>query len=453
MPEKKYWNEKIETLPRAELEALQLSRLREHLAFAESESPWYKSSFAEAGVKASELRGLSDLRAFPFINKKIERDRQIAKPLLGDMAAVGEREVVFVSASSGTTGVPTLSPFTASDFETFQDNEARLFWSAGMRDTDRYVHALNFTLFVGGPDVIGAQRLGALCFWAGTIPSDRLLYIMKEFGATITWTTPSYAWHLGETARASGIDPARDLKIRKIIVAGEPGGSIPATRAAIESIWNAELYDFYGISDIYGACAGMCSERSGLHLVEDDILLEVLDPSTGEPVPDGEKGEMVLTTLTKRARPMIRFRTGDIIVADHSKCACGRTHVRFTVTGRLDDMFIVSGVNVFPSDIEYVVRSVPGLSGEYRITVYEEEHLTRYDLDVEYDPSAAKAGAADGAASDGAPLSAQALADRIAHDVKTRLGVKPKKVNVVEPGTLPRSTHKAKRLVDLRKKA
>jgi phenylacetate-CoA ligase len=322
LPYKAYWNEEIETLPRRELEALQRDRLASHLQLAYAKSPYYRSAFDAADVKPEHLLTLADLRKFPFTNKHIERERQLAAPLLGDMTAVTEDEVVFVSASSGSTGVPTVSPFTAEDFETWQDIEARLFWMTGIRPSDRYVHALNFTLFVGGPDVIGAQKLGALCIWAGTIPSDRLLYIMKAFQPTVTWTTPSYAWHLGETAKAEGIDPARDLAIRRIIVAGEPGGSIPGTRKAIEDLWGAELFDFYGISDIYGACAGQCPRHEGLHLVEDQILLEVLDPSTGQPVADGSQGEMVLTTLQKRARPMIRFRTGDIITANRSPCAC-----------------------------------------------------------------------------------------------------------------------------------
>lgn len=434
---RKYWNQEIETLPRRELEALQLRKLRQHLDFAYRNAPYYKAAFDAAGVLPEDLKSLADLRAFPFVNKLVERERQLAAPLLGDMLAVPEKDVVFVSASSGSTGVPTLSPFTAPDFETFQNSQARLFWAAGMRPEDRYVHALNFTLFVGGPDVIGAQKLGALCFWAGTVPSDRLLFILKEFQPSITWTTPSYAWHLGETARAQGIDPARDLAIRRLIVAGEPGGSIPATRQAIERLWNARLYDFYGISDIYGACAGMCEQRDGLHLVEDDILLEVLDPNTLQPVPDGMPGEMVLTTLTKAARPMIRFRTGDIITADRSPCACGRTHVRIKVSGRIDDMFIVNGVNVFPSDIEFVIRSIPGLTGEFRITVSDENHLSRYSLEVEQGESTE---------------SEATLIERVLHDTKTRLGVRPKNVTILPPNSLPRSTHKAKRVIDLRGK-
>jgi phenylacetate-CoA ligase len=436
MSERKYWEEELETLPRPKLEQLQLNRLQEHLEFAYSRAPYYRQAFDAAGVKPSELKRLEDLHLFPFTDKQIERDRQLAAPDLGDMVAVPEEEIVFVSASSGSTGVPTLSPFTQKDFDDFQNVESRQYWSIGMRPKDRYLHALNFSLFVGGPDVIGAQNLGALCIWAGTLPSDRLLYIMQQFKPTITWTTPSYAWYLGETALKQGIDPARDLSIRKIIVAGEPGGSIPATRKAIEELWNADLYDYYGLSDIFGSCAGMCPEKNGLHLAEDNILLEVLDPKTQEPVPDGEQGEMVLTTLLKAARPMIRFRTGDIITRLPGECACGRTFSRFVVQGRIDDMFIVSGVNIFPSDIEFVVRGTKGSNGEYRITVYTKDHLTRFDVEVE----------AEGFYDDGG----EALATKIASQIKLRTGVRPENVKILSSGTLPRATHKAKRLVDQR---
>lgn len=435
---KKYWDEEIETLSRKKLEAYQLKTLREHLSFAYRNSPYYRKSFDEKGVAPKDLRHLEDLTRFPFINKQVERDRQLAAPLLGDIAAVPEKDVVFVSASSGSTGVPTLSPFTQKDFQEFQDVESRLFWGTGMRSTDRYVHALNFTLFVGGPDVIGAQNLGALCLWAGAIPSDRLLFILKEFKPTVTWTTPSYAWYLGETAKAQGIDPAKDLSIRKIIVAGEPGGSIPATRKAIETLWNADLYDFFGISDIFGACAGMCEKKEGLHLAEDYILVELLDPNTQEPVAEGQPGELVFTTLRKRARPMIRFRTGDIGLVNREKCGCGRTHTRIWVTGRLDDMIIVSGVNVFPSDIEFVVRKVDGLTGEYRIIVSEEDHLTRFDIEAEK--------------ADGVLISDDVLAKQVVHETKTRLGVRPRQVKILPNGSIPRATHKAKRIIDERKK-
>jgi phenylacetate-CoA ligase len=434
---KKYWDEAVETLSRKDLEQLQTKLLKEHLELAYTKSGYYKEAFDIAGVKPGDFNILADIQKFPFVNKHIERDRQLKAPLLGDMLAVEEEEVVFVSASSGSTGVPTLSPFTKKDFDEFQDTQSRLFWAAGMRPKDRYVHALNFTLFVGGPDVIGAQNLGALCIWAGAIPSDRLLFILKEFQPTVIWTTPSYAWYLGETAKNQGIDPAKDLSIRTIIVAGEPGGSIAATREAIENLWNAKVYDFYGISDIFGACAGMCTERDGLHLAEDHILVEAINPETLEPVGEGQRGELVFTTLKKTARPMIRFRTGDIGVVNKEKCACGRTHARINVTGRIDDMLIVSGVNVFPSDIEYVVRNIEELSGEYRITAFTENFSTKFKVEVER-------------AADNSDI-AELLAKKVSEKIKVRVGVKPKEVIVLENGAIPRATHKAKRLIDERR--
>lgn len=436
MSEKVYWNSDIETLDRVELDAYQLEKLKETVSRAYEKSDYYRNSFTEVGVKPEDIQSLEDIRKLPFTNKIIERERQEARPLLGDMAAVEEEKVVFISSSSGSTGIPTVSPFTKIDFEEFQDVQSRLFWAMGMRPKDRYVHALNFSLFVGGPDVIGAQNLGALCVWAGTIPSDRLLFILKEYQPTIIWTTPSYAWHLGETAIKNGINPAKDLSIRKIIVAGEPGGSIEATRKAIEELWGAELYDFYGISDIFGACAGMCSERDGLHIAEDHILVEVLDQVTLEPVGEGQRGELVLTTLRKEARPMIRFRTGDIVTYTNAKCKCGRTHKRVHIAGRLDDMFICSGVNVFPSDIEYIIRNFPELTGEYRITLLSENHGTKFDIEIEKNQ--------------GCTIENNHLIEKVINAVKSHLGVKPRKVQLLKDGDLPRATHKAKRVLDQR---
>ncbi len=434
--EKKYWDEAIERMPRKELEELQLKELQEMIAYAYENSPYYKRAFDEAGIKPSDLQKLEDIERFPYVNKKTERDTQGVGSMLGEMVAVSEDEVVFVSASSGSTGVPTLSPFTKQDFDEFQDVQSRLFYGAGMRNKDRYVHALNFTLFVGGPDVIGAQNLGALCIWAGTIPSDRLLFILKEFQPTVIWTTPSYAWYLGETAKKNGINPAKDLSIRRIIVAGEPGGSIEATRAAIEELWGAKLYDFFGISDIFGACAGMCEAREGLHIAEDHILVEVIDLETGKALPEGERGELVLTTLRKKARPMIRFRTGDIGYVQKDPCSCGRTHARINIVGRLDDMFIVSGVNVFPSDVEYAIRGLEGITGEYLIRIADDNFTTKYSVEIEK--------------SEGSTELVEDLKNRVSTVLKTRLGVKPKEVIVRKDGELPRATHKAKRLIDER---
>ncbi len=432
-----YWDEDLETMPREKLEDLQLELLKDELQFSYENSPYYRIAFDEAGADPKEVKGLDDIRKFPFTSKKVERDRQLAVPDLGDMVAVPEDQIVYVSASSGSTGTPTLSPFTARDFDEWQDVEARLFWAMGMRPRDRYCHALNFTLFVGGPDVMGAQKVGAMCLWAGAIPSERLLFILKEFKPSIIWTTPSYAWYLGETAQKEGIDPATDLAINKIIVAGEPGGSIKSTREAIETLWDAKVYDFYGLSDIFGANAGMCTEQNGLHLSEDHHLLEVLDPATLEPVLEGERGEMVLTTLKKRARPMIRFRTGDIVTVNTERCHCGRTHARINIQGRIDDMLIITGVNVFPSDIEKVIRGTPELTGEYQIVVTREKHLDKFYVEAERRP--------------GTTIDDESLAGMVRGKIKSLLGVSPR-VKILKENTLERATHKAKRVIDRRDK-
>ncbi|MDF2615141.1 MAG: phenylacetate--CoA ligase [Clostridia bacterium] len=433
---KKYWNEAIETISREELEIYQLEKLKEQITLAYENSPYYKKSFDERGVKPEDIKSLADIQKFPILTKQIVRERQDALPILGDLVTVPEEKVVFISSSSGSTGVPTASPFSKRDFDEFQDVQSRLFWEAGMRPSDRYVHALNFSLFVGGPDVIGAQNLGALCIWAGTLPTDRLLFILQQYQPTAIWTTPSYAWYLGETAKQKGIDVAKDLAIKTIIVAGEPGGSIPATRKAIEELWDAEVYDFYGISDIFGACAGACEYHAGLHIAEDHMLVEVVDEKTGLPVKEGERGEMLLTTLRKEARPMIRFKTGDIVTYTNERCECGRTHKRIEIIGRTDDMFISGGVNVFPSDIEHVTRKIDALTGEYRVTIIKDNHMTKFNVEVEKRADAI--------------TSNEDLKALVTHEIKVQLGVKPKDVIILEDGELPRATHKAKRLIDLR---
>lgn len=431
-----YWNETLETQSRSDWARLKLDLLRQHLDHAYQGSPYYRRTWDAAGVHPRQVRSLDDLQCFPFIEKGVLRERQLAVPPFGDLVAVPERDIVYISASSGSTGVPTASPFTAGDFDDWIDYEARQFWSSGLRPEDRYCHSLNFSLFVGGPCVLGAQKLGALSIHAGTVPSERLLAIIRQFQATAIWTTPSYAWYLGETAVKEGIDPRRDLSIRRIFVAGEPGGSIPETRNRIEALWGASVYDYYGLSDIFGSCAGMCEEKNGLHWAEDHILAEVIDPDSGAPVAEGERGELVLTTLKKAARPMVRFRTGDIVSFTSEPCGCGRTSQRLLgVHGRLDDMLIIKGVNIFPSDVEAIARKDPDLTGEYRLVVERIDHLDRLTVEVERS-----------AAYGGPDLDLQHRFDR---HLKSVTGVSAT-VKILPPDTLPRATHKAKRVEDRR---
>ncbi|MCR5719881.1 MAG: phenylacetate--CoA ligase [Lachnospiraceae bacterium] len=434
MSDRKYWEEEWETAPRETIEKKQLESLKDILKHAYNNTVYYKRSFDEAGVKPDDIKTLADISKFPFIDKQTERTTQGIGSMVGELCAVDEKDIIFISASSGSTGVPTISPFTQNDFDEWMNIESRLMYQAGMRKTDRYMHGINFSLFVGGPCVLGAQGLGAMGIWSGTLPSDRLLYIIQQFKPTFIQTTPSYALYLGETARKKGIDP-KSLSVKRIIVAGEPGGSIPATRKAIEELWDAKLIEFYGLSDIFGACAGMCDEQDGLHLAEDHILVETVDVKTGEVLPDGETGELVFTSLRKHARPMIRFRTGDIGYVNKNKCSCGRTSCRINIVGRKDDMFIVSGVNIFPSDVETVLRELDGITGEYRIHVFNRDYTARYGVEVE------RAGTKE---------NDDELKKSVIGALKSRIGVKPDYVSILDDGELPRAEHKAKRLIDER---
>ena len=435
--DQKYYDPEIETMPREELEKLQLERLNEELKFAYENAPYYKRTWDELGIEP-HVDTLKDLEKFPFINKQTERSTQGVGSFFGELCGVPEDDVVYMATSSGSTGVPTMSPFTQKDFDDFMDAESRLFWQVGMRPNDRYLHGMNFALYVGGPCVIGAQNLGALGIWVGAVPSSRLLWAMKHYQPTFMWSSPSYAWLLGQKAIEQGYDPIKDFpNLQHIIISGEPGGSIDTTRKAIEDIWGASVYDFFGLSDIYGACAGMCDEKDGLHLIEDQILVETVDPVTGEVLPDGEKGELVYTTLLKHARPMIRFRTGDIGWVDKTPCACGRTMARIHVLGRKDELFIVSAVNVFPSDIEYVVRNDKGLDGEYRIRVYDENYTTKYEVSVER--------------VFGSDEPFDEIAKRVEGALKAHCGVRPAKVIVYDTDQMGVSAeHKAKRFIDER---
>ena len=407
--DQKYYDPEIECMPRPELEALQLERLKDMVAYAYDNTVYYKRAFDEAGVKPGDIESLDDIAKFPFCDKKTERETQHVGSFFGEMCSVPEEEVIFMATSSGSTGVPTVSPFTQEDFDLWQDTEARLFWQAGMRPNDRYVHGLNFALYVGGPDVIGAQRLGALAIWVGAVPSDRLLFVLKQYQPTIIWTSPSYAWHLGEIAKEKGFDPKEDFNIHTIIVAGEAGGSIKSTREAIENLWGAKVVDFYGLSDIYGACAAACEAHDGLHIVEDQILVETVDPTTGEVLAPGETGELVYTTLCKKARPMIRFRTGDIGYVSTDTCECGRT----------------------------LVRGLDGLTGEYSIRVYEKNFTCKYEVSVER--------------SLGSDEPYDEVASRTEAALKAHTGVRPAKVIVYDAGKLGTSSeHKASRFIDER---
>jgi len=430
----KYWAPEIETLARDELEALQLRLLRHTVRSAYHNSAYYGRAMRSAGFDPESIRTLRDLRKLPFINKKFERERQEQCPPFGDHIAVPNDKIVRIHASSGTTGIPTASVFTQNDVEIWKDSQARQFWSVGMRPGDTYHHALNMSMFVGGLCLLGAERLGATSIPAGVMDTNRHFMMIKTFQPKFIWGTPSFMLHLSEKAKEEGLDPT-SLSIRKIIVAGEPGGSIASTKRKIEEAWAADCYDYYGIADIWASCAAECEEKAGLHVLEDYVLPEVIDPETGEQVGDGEKGELVLTTLKREGQIMLRFRTGDETSYVTEKCACGRTHLRLRgITGRTDDMVIAKGVKFYPSQVEEVIRKVPELSNEYQIVVSRGKEYI--------DGVAVRTEACCG--------DIEAIRCRLEGELKAVVGIRFN-VEVLPPGTLPRTMHKAKRVLDLRK--
>jgi phenylacetate-CoA ligase len=421
---------------RDELENYQLKRLKEQLARIARTSRYYSRVFARIGFNPGDLRSFDDLRALPLTRKGDYQAALQEEPPFGSMLAVSPSEVVRVHFSSGTTSKPTPDCWTAADIERWTDLYARLAYSQGVRRNDVYQCLFNFSWFVGGlGGLMAYQRIGATCIPGGSGDSERQITTMFEYGTTAVSATPSFMAHLAEVARRMGFEP-RASKVSKIMLGGEPGANVPATRRMIEELWDAKCFDGYGSLE-FQPIAWDCVAQNGPHLVEDFAYAEVLDPETNEPVPDGTPGVLVLTHLDKQAVPLVRWWTGDIVVRDKRPCPCGRTHARLPggVRGRADDMLVIRGVNVFPTAVEDVIRSIPGTTGEYLIILDQEVtdpasgFLTGLKLRVE-------------ALDDGQPD----LQARVASTIRTKLHVRAI-VEVVPPGTLPRSTHKAKRIL------
>jgi len=424
-----------ETWGREQLRAYQLERLRAQLVYVETHSAYYTTKFAEARFRSEDLRTLDDLRQLPFTRKAdyvAALDR--ARPY-GEFVAAPLNEIRRVHFSSGTTATPAPQFWTEHDLNRWAGLYARYAHAQGVGPGDVYQCLFGYAWFVGGLGATaGYQRVGATCIPAGNQDTERQLRTMFEFGVTAFSATPSFAAHLADTAHSLGLDP-RASKVRTIMLGGEPGASLGATRGWLEQQWGARCYDAYGSLE-FQPIGWECSEQSGLHLAEDFLFAEVVDGS-GDPCPDGEPGVLVLTHLDKQAAPLVRWWTGDVVVRDSTPCSCGRTHARLVggVHGRADDMLVIRGVNLFPSAVEQVVRSFGGLSPEYQIvldpSMYDAHgFLTGIRLRVE------RAGPED-------PMH---LAERLSEQIRARLQVRAV-VEVLEPGSLPRSTHKSKRVV------
>ena len=431
-----YWEEEIETLPRAGLESIQLRRLRHLVARVYRTVAPYRRKMEEAGVRPEDIKTLADLRKLPFTVKNDLRDNY---PF--GLFTVPMEEIVRVHASSGTTGKSTVVGYTQKDIETWANVMARALTCAGAHRGDMVHNAYGYGLFTGGLGAhYGAERLGATVIPVSGGNTKRQITIMKDFGSTVLLSTPSYALNLAEAMDALGVDPA-SLSLRVGIFGAEPWSE--NMREEVERKLNLKAVDIYGLSEVMGPGVAMECLRTerGMHIFEDHFLPEIIDPDTGEVLPEGEKGELVFTTLTKEAFPIIRYRTKDISRLIYEPCACGRTLVRMEkVTGRTDDMLIIRGVNVFPSQVEHVLMSIEGVEPHYQIVVEREGNLDTMTVQVEV---------SENIFSDEIRV-LENLTRKIQVEIKDLLGVTCK-VKLVEPKTIQRSEGKAQRVIDKRK--
>jgi phenylacetate-CoA ligase len=431
------YNEEFETLPREALEALQVKRLQQVVQRVYHTVGFYKRSFDNAGIKPDDIRSLGDLKRLPFTTKQDLRDNY---PY--GLFAVPMSSVVRVHASSGTTGRSTVVGYTKRDIDTWSELMARCFVMAGLTKNDIIHNAYGYGLFTGGLGAhYGAERLGASVIPMSGGNTKRQLMILQDFAPTAICATPSYTLYLAEQGEEMGVD-MRALKLRVGILGAEPWSE--KMRQQIEDKLDITALDIYGLSEVMGPGVSMeCIEaKQGLHIFEDHFIAEIINPETGEVLPEGEAGELVFTTVTKEAFPLIRYRTRDVSRLVKAPCRCGRTLVRMDrITGRSDDMIIIRGVNVFPSQIEGVLLNIPGLEPHYMLIADREGTLDTLEVQVEVGEKLF--------AETGEVKVLQELSRRITKDIKDYLGVSAK-VKLVEPKTIQRFEGKAKRVIDKR---
>jgi phenylacetate-CoA ligase len=423
-------------MPAEELKKYQLKKLKEQVKHCYEHSSFYKKKFDSIGLKPEDIQTLDDLTKIPFTVKADLRDNY---PF--GMVTVKSDEIVEIHASSGTTGNPIVGAYTKNDMDIWQELMARSIYTTGGRRQDVIHIAYGYGLFTGGLGFhYGAQKVGAKIIPASGGMTQRQIKLMKDLGATILACTPSFAVYLAETMAQEGIVPQKDLKLRSGMFGAEPWSD--KIRERIEKELGIQAFDVYGLTELCGPGVSIeCEEHKGLHIWEDHFIVETIDPDTGEVLPAGEEGELVFTTLTKTALPMLRYRTRDISKVETEQCKCGRTHARMMrVHGRSDDMLIIRGVNVFPSQIEYAVMCFSELATQYLIVVDRPGALDTFVVKVELSDKAAK----------DPQLDKNALKNDIQKRIHIVTGITAD-VEIVKPGELPRTEGKAKRVLDLRK--
>ena len=430
----KYWDKDIETMPREDMKALQSERLVKQVKHVYDNVKYYRDLMDKKGVKPEDIKSVDDLHKLPFISKADLRD---GYPY--GLLAVPLKDCVRIHSTSGTTGKRVVAFYTQNDIDMWDNCVARAITAAGGTNEDVVQVAYGFGLFTGGAGINGgSHKVGCLTLPMSSGNTDRQIQFMQDLGATILCCTPSYAAYIGETVAEMGISPD-DLKLKAGIFGAEPWTE--EMRRTIETSLGIKAYDIYGLTETSGpGVAFECSEQKGMHINEDNFIPEIIDPDTGEVLPDGEVGELVFTSITKEAFPLLRYRTRDLCVLSRGKCSCGRTLVKMTKPmGRSDDMMIIRGVNVFPSQIETVLIA-EGYAPNYIIEVDRVNNSDTLDISVEMKPEQFSDKVKD----------MQDQERALALAIKTMLGINPK-VHLVSPKSIARSEGKAVRVIDKRK--
>ena len=429
-----FFNKEIETMPRKEIEALQLERLKRMVDYCMNNVPFYHDRLTKARVTADKIKTLSDIQYIPVTTKEDIRDHYpfglFAQPM---------KNIVRIHASSGTTGKPTVVGYTKRDLDMWSDVVARLCVAAGATEEDLIQISFGYGLFTGALGLhYGLEKIGAAVVPASSGNTEKQVTLLKDFGATGIVSTPSYAMYMAEVARDMGFKK-EDFKVRLGLFGSE--GCSDEFRTEIENEWGLFATDNYGMSELVGpGVAGECTLRQGMLIAEDHFLAEIIDPNTLEPLPEGEQGELIITPLTKEAFPLLRYRTKDISRLNKEPCACGRTHARMDkIKGRTDDMLKIRGVNVFPSQIESVLLGVPQVGPNYQLVVRREGVMDKLEVKAELIDPAVLEKYAD----------LENIQRSIKHKLQVVLGIDAK-VTLVEPKQLERFVGKAKRVMDLR---
>ncbi len=429
-----YWEQEIETMPREKFLEVQLAHLKGSVKKA-SASPFYNRLFQEIGFDPESIDSLDDLRKIPLTTKDDLRENWPYGFL-----AVPRDELIRMHSSSGTTGRATVIFHTANDINEWTNIVARSMYMTGMRKGDVFQNMMTYGLFTGGLGFhYGAEKLGALTIPAGSGNSKRQIQLIRDFGTTTIHIIPSYALHLYTVFEELGIDPKRDTELKRAFLGGEPHSE--RTRKKVEELYGIKAFNSYGLSEMNGPGVSFeCPYQNGMHLWEDNYIVEIIDPVTTEPVPEGEEGEMVLTTLLRDGMPILRYRTKDITRIIPGPCECGRVHRRIErIKGRTDDMLIIKGVNMYPIQIEKKLMEIPGVGTNYLIILeregYNDNMIVKAEVEKEFFSGNLK--------------QLENLRRRITEELKSDILITPK-VELVEPSSLPRSEGKAVRVIDKR---